>query len=261
MISFYRIFTILTLCGLLAACSAFNAPLVTDTPLVPTPIPSATIDWFPTTPTTTPTAFATYTAAPDMHPGLGDTLLNDSFDSESPWDTATSDQGGASIAQNRLTLAVQPGVYLISLRHDLNLRNFYAEITASPNLCRGNDDYGLLIRANAVAYYRFALSCNGTVAAERVSVNTRQPLQKPAPSSDAPTGAPGTVRIGVWVSGTEMRLFLNDHYQFTVNDANYKSGTIGVYVRSAGNTPAAVSFSDLTIQEVTVSPPTQTPLP
>ncbi len=261
MIPACRYFTILTLCGLLAACSALDASLITDTPPAPTTIPSPTIIWFPATDTSTPQAFATYTSTPDLRPGLGANVLTDSFDSTDAWDTAASDQGSASIAQNRLTLSVQPKVYLISLRHSLNLNNFYAEITASPNLCRGADDYGLLIRANAVAYYRFGLSCNGTVMAERVSVNTRQPLQKPMFSSDAPTGAPGSVRIGVWASGAEMRLFLNGRYQFTINDANYKAGTIGVYVRSAEDTPAAVSFSDLEILEVTIVPSTRTPLP
>ncbi len=234
---------------------------MTDTPSAPTPILSPTIIWFPATDTSTPEAFATYTPTPDLRPGLGTDVLTDSFTAEDAWNIAASDQGSASIAQNRLTLSVQAGTYLFSLRRTLNLNDFYAEITASPNLCRGDDDYGLLIRASAVAYYRFGLSCSGMVMAERVSVNTRQPLQKPIFSSDAPSGAPGAVRIGVWASGTEMRLFLNGHYQFSVNDANYKTGTIGVYVRSAGDTPAAVSFSDLTIRKVTFSPPTRTPMP
>jgi hypothetical protein len=150
---------------------------------------------------------------------------------------------------------------MLSLRHDLTLDDYYAEITARTNLCRGDDSYGLLIRANAVAYYRITLTCNSTVSAERVSVGTRQLLQSPLPSGDAPPGAPGEVRIGVWAVGTEMRLFLNGRYQFSISDTNYPSGTIGVFVNSAGDTGTIVSFSDLTIQEINPTTPIQTPQP
>ena len=139
--------------------------------------------------------------------------------------------------------------------------NYYAEITARPSLCRNEDNYGLLVRASAINYYyRFVLACNGTVRAERMSGGTRLVLQQPLPSGDVPPGAPGEVRIGVWAVGKEMRLFLNGRFQFSIIDPSFPSGTLGVFVRSAGNTAAVVSFSDLSIQSVDYVPPT-TPLP
>ena len=122
---------------------------------------------------------------------------------------------------------------------------------------REGDDYGVLIRANAVAYYRFALSCKGTVRAERISSGTRQILQDWLPSGDAPRGSPGEVRIGVWAAGNEMRLFLNGRYQFSVRNPNYRSGTIGVFARAAGDTPVTVNFSDLVIRAVEYAPESQ----
>jgi hypothetical protein len=196
-----------------------------------------------------------------MRPGIGQTTLRDSFEDEALWDTAASNKGSASIDRGRLTLAVQPEVYLFSLRHSLNVDDFYAEITARPNLCRGTDDYGLLIRASRVAYFRFSLSCNGMVQVDRISAGTRQSLQTPAPSGDAPRGSPGEVRIGVWADGPEMRLFLNGRYQLTVKNPAPRAGTIGVFVRSAGDTPVTVNFLDLTIQEITYVPSTATPMP
>ncbi len=194
---------------------------------------------------------------------MGEVFFTDNFSDETSWDTAVSDQASAAIENNQLILAAQSKVYMISLRHDLTVDDYYAEITARLNLCRGDDSYGLLIRANpqGVAYYRFAISCNGTVNAERISVGTRQILQAPIPSGDAPPGAPGEVRIGVWAVGTEMRLFLNGRYQFSVSDSNYPSGTIGAFVNSAGETAVVVSFSDLTIQEVNYTLPRETPQP
>ena len=266
---FTRRFTaslLLSLC--LAACTVLDlpggldpAPTATPTAALPEPTSTATIDWFPVTATPTFPPFATQTATPEMRPGLGQTTLSDSFTSEADWDTGLSDDGRSSVDRNRLTLAVQPEVYMLSLRHGPVLSDFYAEITARLNLCQGGDDYGLLVRANAVAYYRFSLTCNGTVRADRISVRMRQSLQEEVLSGDAPRGSPGEVRIGLWAVGNEMRLFLNGRYQFTVRNPNYPSGTIGVFARAAGDTPVTVSFSDLVIQEVEYVPPPPTPTP
>ncbi|MGE5251277.1 MAG: hypothetical protein ACM3QS_13810 [Bacteroidota bacterium] len=252
-----------------AACSVLEPPAGTAVPreeteaLVSLPASSATptIVWFPASPTPSLQVYATHTATPEMRPGVGQTTLHDSFTDEELWDTAASDKGSAGIDRSRLTLAVQPEVYLFSLRHGLNLDDFYAEITARPNLCRGADDYGVLIRASRVAYFRFSLTCNGMVQADRISAGTRQSLQAPIPSGDAPRGSPGEVRIGVWAVGPEMRLFLNGRYQFTVKNPAPRAGTIGVFVRSAGDTPVTVNFLDLVIQDVSQSAAAATPLP
>jgi hypothetical protein len=237
--------------------------LATPTPpiMTETPLPTPTIDWFPPSATPTLQIFSTKAPTPEMRPGLGDEILTDDFSDPSLWDIAASSQASAGMDNNRLTLATQSGVYMLSLRHDLVLNNYYAEITARPSLCRNEDNYGLLIRATTATYYRFVLACNGTVRAERITSGNRVPLQQPLQSGDVPAGAPGEVRIGVWAVGREMRLFLNGRFQFSVSDPSFPSGTIGVFVRSVGNTPAVVSFSDLSIQSIDYFPPTVTPPP
>jgi hypothetical protein len=252
--------TMLTSCAALDALDALNA---TPIPIIPTetPLPTATIVWFP--PSATPSAqpFSTYAPTPEMRPGLGSTFLTDDFSDRFLWDIAASDQASADIQDNRLTLAVQSQVYMTSMRHELLIDDYYAEITAQPNLCRGEDSYGILVRANGGAYYRFALSCNGTTHLDRLSNGTKLNMLKPIPSGDVPPGAPGEVRIGIWAVGADMRLFLNGRYQFSVTDKSYPIGTIGVFVNSAGDTPTIVSFSNLQIQRVDYIPPTSTPLP
>ncbi len=193
-----------------------------------------------------------------MRPGLGDKIITDDFSDRFVWDIAASSEASADIKNNRLTLSVQSEVFMLSLRNDLVLNDYYAEITARPSLCRDEDSYGLLVRASATNYYRFVLSCNGTARGERVSGGTRLILQQPLPSGDVPPGAPGEVRIGVWAVGREMRLFLNGRFQFTISDPSFPSGSIGVFVRSVGATAAVVSFSDLTIQSVDYVLPTPT---
>jgi len=221
----------------------------------PTPLPTATINWFPPTATPTPGVFATNPPAAEMRPGLGPLILTDDFSDPSLWDIAVSDEASAAIENNSLILAAQSGVYMLSLRHGDALDDFYAEITARPNICRANDDYGLLVRANTAAYYRFALSCNGTARMDRMSNGTKLTLQQPLASGDVPPGAPGEVRIGVWAVGREMRLFLNGRFQFTVIEPGYPRGTLGVFVNSAGDSPLVVSFSNLVVQNVAYTPP------
>jgi hypothetical protein len=258
-----RFTTSLIVIGLLASCSGLEMiPVPVPTPL-PTgaPLPTPTIVWFPPSATPSPQAFATYTPIPEMRPGVGDTVVTDDFSEPDLWDIAASDQGSAAINAGRLTLAVQPGVYLISMRHELALGDFYAEVTANPGLCRDDDSYGLLVRGNAVAYYRFSLSCNGTASVERVSVASRQVLQSAVISEDVPRGAPARVRIGMWVVGNEMRLFLNGFYQFSIFDGSYPVGTIGVFAQSKGETAVVVNYSDLVIQDVNYSVATRTPNP
>ena len=262
--SFIRLILLILVSSMLSSCAVLDALNATPTPVIPTetPLPTPTIDWFPASATPTPGVFsAQQEATPEMRPGLGETTLTDDFSDPSLWDTATSGQASAEVVGNRLNLSVESKIYMISLRHDLTASDYYAEITARPGLCRDNDSYGLLVRANATAYFRFSLSCNGAAYAERIGVGTKELLHKPIQSSDVPAGAPGEVRIGVWIVGTEMRLFLNGRYQFSVNNSNYPRGTIGVFVNSAGETPVIVSFSRLTIQKVNYALPTNTPKP
>jgi hypothetical protein len=244
---------ILTAC-LLASCSTMDALLATSTPipLTETPLPTATRVWFPpsATPSLQPLSLTEKVPTPELRPNLGDIFLVDDFSDSTLWDIASSDQASANISNNRLILSAQSGIYMLSLRHDLILSDFYAEMTAQPSLCKGEDNYGLLIRANASTYYRFALACNGTVRAERITNGARLILEGPLASGDVPPGAPGEVRMGVWAVGREIYLFLNGRFQFSIIDPSFPSGTIGVFARSVGNTPVVVSFSDLVIQEV-----------
>lgn len=237
---------------LLASCAGMDGLPATSTPISPTetPLPTSTQIWFPPSATPTPQAVTTKAPTPEMRPGLGNNILTDDFSDPSLWNIAASNQASAAVDNNRLTIAVQSGVSMLSLRQDFFPNNYYAEITARPSLCRGDDNYGVLVRASAASFYRFVLTCSGTIRAERVLNGTRIIIQEPLPSADVPPGAPGEVRIGIWAFDRDIRIFLNGRYQFSISEPTLPSGTIGVFVRSAGNTAAVVSFSDLVVQEV-----------
>ncbi len=256
-----RIFFLVCGLFLIIACLPLNPIPPTQTPVPSdTPVSTQTIIWFPPSATSTVLAFPTYTATPEMSPGIGRETLGDDFSDDSVWDTASANQGSAAISHNRLTLVVQPGYYLASMRRDLIVSDFYAEITARPSLCRGEDNYGVVVRGIGSSFYRFVLACNGQVRAERVSGGTKLTIHEPVPSGDAPA-APGEVRIGVWAVGGDMRLFLNGRYQLSVTEGTFPSGGLGVFVRSAGDTLTTVTFSDLNVYDVNYVLPTKTPIP
>jgi hypothetical protein len=204
-----------------------SAQPITTAPQQPTDSATLTptVVWFPPSATSTLLAVPTYTGTPDMSPGIGRVSLEDDFSDKSAsiWDTAKSDNGSATIHQNRLTLAVQPGYYLSSMRRELPLSDFYAEITARPSLCRGEDNYGLIVRGVGSSFYRFLLSCKGEVWAERISGGTKLAIQEHLPSGDAP-GAPGEVRIGLWAVGSEMRLFRQRSFSVQRTEGTFPSG-------------------------------------
>lgn len=258
-----RLQILIWLGGLLwaVACLPLNAaPATQPSPPSETPAPTQTIVWFPPSATPTMLSVATLNATPEMSPGIGKVTLTDNFRNKTLWDTAASDQGSAAISANRLSLAVQPGIYLTSMRHDLTLSDFYAEITARPSLCRGDDNYGILVRSTGQSFYRFILTCNGQISAERISGGVKLQIQPPILSGDAPR-PPGDVLIGMWAVGSEMRLFLNGRYQFTMTDPSFPSGGFGVFARSAGDTQVSVTFSDFKVYDVEYVLPTRTPLP
>ena len=247
---------------LLVSCLPLNStPATEPPPLSDTPPPTATIDWFPASATPTLNALPTYTATPEMNPGIGQTRITDNFSDKTLWDTVESNQASAVIKDGHLTLAVESGVSIASLRRDVTLGNFYAEITAHIGLCRADDSYGILIRAVGNSFYRFSISCNGLIQVERIKSSVRLIIHNPDASGDAPLGAPGEVRIGVWAVGGEMRLFLNDRFQFSVIEKTFPSGAFGVFVQSKGNSPVTITFSDLKVYDVSYIAPTKTPSP
>lgn len=239
---------LLTLLLLVAACAPAPDPTPTPTPQ-PSPTPTQTPVWFPatSTPQPRPTEFASPT--PNLHPGLGVLLLSDDFSQTGFWPTSQSNNGSAAVANNRITLSTQSsGVFVISLRSEPTFNDFYAEITASPSLCRGESEYGFVLRAASSGdHYRFALSCDGRVKVDRLLGGSLSSPVAWAPSALVPAMAPSNSRLAVWAEGSEIRFFINDTYLFSITDTVIYSGTLGVFIRSRGEGTLSVSFSDLQV--------------
>jgi hypothetical protein len=203
------------------------------------------------TPTNTPLPTAGITPSPDLRPQYGALIFEEVFNDPSLWTLSMGQSGSIALGKDELTIALsQPGAYLYTARKQPPLGDFYAEITASPTLCRGEDEYGLLIHFTSAAdFFRFSLTCNGQVRVDRV---LRGVASSPMPltfSSAVPQGAPSSSRLGVWAIGREMQFFINDQYQFTVRDASIPKGNLGVFARSNGENAVTVNYSNLKVYQ------------
>lgn len=240
---------------LIAACATAETPHpIPDRTGTPTAsaVPSATVEWFPVT--ATPTSFPTYqiSPTPDFRPEIGELIFSDDFSEPTLWTLGQSSSGRVSLGLEELTIAIaEPGAYLNSIRQEPILGDFFLEITTNPTLCRGEDQYGLLLRTSSPDdFYRYSLSCDGRVRLDRIVGGIASSPQPWTISNAAPPGAPLTSRLAVWVKGEEMRFFINDQHQFTVVDPLIPAGLLGVFAWSAGDTAVTVNFSDLKVHQV-----------
>lgn len=220
------------------------------------PAPTATIVWFPPTPTPSPFPTQVITPTPEMRPGLGQVILTDDFSDPSAWMLNSAGDTRAALSRGELTLAIAPTTsrdYIISLREEPLLSDFYMEITASLSMCRGEDEYGILIRAGSPQdYYRLALRCSSQARLDRIIQGQTTSPQPWVLSGAVPPGAPGFSRIAVWAVGKEMRFFVNNEYLFTVSDPMLSQGSLGVFARSVGENAVTINFSDLIVREAAI---------
>jgi hypothetical protein len=246
------------LAALLGACLPSQTPLPplpTDTPLPPTATPTATIVWFPPTATFTPLPPVTPGVTPtlDTRPGYGALTFSDDFIKPELWTLGRTGAGSAALGVSELSLVVnQPRGYLFSLRQETALSDFYLEITASPSICRGADEYGLLLRLVSLQdFYRFGLNCRGEARLDRLIGGEASSPYPPELSGAVPPGAPSTSRLGVWALGKELRFYANGQYLFSVSDPVLRVGGLGVYARANGEDSVTVNFSDLDVYQAT----------
>lgn len=250
-------FCLIVLTTLLATCSPTPTPIPapTNTAQPPTATPTATEIWFPATPTsTTPAATQTLVITPTVtiEPVYGDLIFQDNFSDPEQWALTSSSIGSLALGVNELTIAIkQPRGYLYSLRQVTSLKDYYLEITVNPNICREEDEYGLLLRVTpSFDFYRFSLTCNGQTRVDKYYRGVASSPQSPIYSSEVPPGAPSLSRLGVWINGNVMHFYINDIFQFSIQDPSITEGTIGVFARASGDNQVTINYSNLDVFEV-----------
>ena len=237
---------LLALSGCAGGLFATPAPLPTETPTV-TPTPTATIQWFPNTATPTPLPPLELQPTPAMRPGVGALLLEDDFSSAADWATQRTAAGSVGLGANKLSIVInQPNVALTSLRTAPDFGDFYLEVTVEPSLCGRDDRFGVLLRAQSEGdYYRLFSDCAGNLRLERVLGGTATVVQNW--TATILIRPPLSFKLGVWVYRSEMRVFVEDKFQFSASAPMLTGGRVGFYARAATKGSLSVSFADLKV--------------
>jgi hypothetical protein len=201
----------------------------------------------------------------DQRPALGETVLTDRFADPAAWQTFETTGGSAKIGKNALTLAA-PELFasLVSLRRGPLPDDFFLEITAATSLCRGKDTYGVLFRSDGGAsHYRLIVSCDGFLRVERWRSGEVAVVQDWTPSGQIPAAGPQSLRLGVWMAGSDLRVFVNDVFQFAARDPLLFGQQVGVFLRSTGANAVSVTFTDLAVRRLQgyVASPVPSPTP
>lgn len=241
---------------IITACQPLSTPLPplpTRTPGPPTATATATFVWFPPTATNTPLPIATVPLTPTLNvsPLYGQQILSDDFSNPEAWTQGRYAYGTVAAGKNELSLAVtKERGYISSLLQDVTLTNFYLEITANPSICRGEDEYGVLLRIKSPQdFFRFSLTCNGQARVERLLGGTASAPQPLSFQGAVPRGAPSLSRLAVWANKNEIRFYANNQYLFSVKDTALLSGSIGLFVRASTPDAVTVNFSDLVVYQ------------
>lgn len=246
------------LLALLAACAPRPTP--TGPPPSATPSPSATFA-FPTappTPTGTPTPPGTPT--PDLLALAGPVHYEDDFSLDQGWPLGEDAVGAASLVSGRLAIAVRvPGALRLVPAPAAPLADFLMEVNVRPEICQGEDEFGLVFRLNDFAeHYRLGITCDGEVRLRRA---TQTGLRALAPFAPHPAVRPGALaenRLTILARGPDLQVFLNGVAALQVRDPALAAGRFGLYVRTARSDLVTITFDDLMIRSLA---PAATPTP
>lgn len=242
---------------ILAACAPIAAPTptrVTDTPtLTPTFTLTPTYDWFPATATPTREPTSEPEPTPNFRPGIGEAIYEDDFSEDVLWSSLTPNGGRVTITNNHITLTLNETIGTVfGIRKSPQLTDYYAEITANPNYCQGEDEYGMIIRVygEQLNHYRFSLSCDGRARVTRIVDGRALIIADWQEFMFLPSTYPNNFRLGAWVQGKEVRFFFNDTQLFAIDNAVVVGGSVGVFARASETDAISVNFSDLTVYQL-----------
>ncbi len=196
-----------------------------------------------------------------MRPNLGEVVLQDNFSSQSGWQAGAMEGGTVAYGPGNLSIAIpDQAATLVSLRSAPLPANYYLELTASASLCRGKDAYGLIFRSQGwQTGYRWIIGCDGLTRVERWRPAEVAVVHDWTYIGEG--GAPLSLRLGLWLWGSEMRFFVDGDYLFSARDPLMTGAQLGVFARATGQNALSVSFSELAVRSIVGFQPTPIPSP
>lgn len=213
--------------------------------------PSPTINWFPSTPTSTrpvaedgmiPTQIAEIPVSWPIQ-------VTDDFNDPTHWQETSGPGGTAAYETNSLSLAMPANkTTLVSISDHVLPGKFYLELSVNALLCSENDQYGLLLwRNSSSGTYRIWFNCRGEVMADRQLGESIGKLVNWQSARKLQPGAPASNRVAVWAESGQLRVFANGVEQFSLQTRSDLSGPLGVIAQGSGSNAATFLISDLII--------------
>jgi hypothetical protein len=183
-------------------------------------------------------------------------IFEDPFDSNLGWDLGQTEVGGASLVEERLSLAVRRSNSFYFIQSPApTISDFYLEITVRSELCSEDDEFGVMFRYQPmVGHYRFALTCDGRARVSRVLEAGEIVL---VPLTQTYAMFPDQLvdnRVGIWASGNQFRFYINGLEVFSASDRALTFGELATFVRSRRSSQTTVSFDDFLVRSLSPSP-------
>jgi len=212
----------------------------------PTQQPSQTI-----TPTITPTLG-------DPSSSLGSPIWTGGLNSGGAFGLSTpySDSNSEIYLQNGkmiLTSLVASGWKSWRLT-DRNQSEYYLEADFRTQTCSGLDQYGLVFRAsdysNGQGYY-FIVSCNGQFGLLKWGSSNQSFIIALNTNSNINPGSNQNNRLGVYLKGNSIRLFVNSKQIFETTDGTFQTATkLGAYIAAVSTPGFTVEMSNIQLWKV-----------
>ena len=209
--------------------AASTATIDLATPVAPTnslPTPSAPTETPTQTVTVTPTVSPTLA---DIKSALGSPVYENTFTSGSNFDLPYTDEAVKLTVHDGVLDFVSLGVNY-GLRYQLTYpkpQNFYLEGVFQTVSCSGLDHYGLVARApnyaDGYGYYA-GFSCDGQYRVQKWDGGGLSTILDWSADSHILSGAGQTNRLGIWMDGTEIKLYANGALIKEFSDTSLSAG-------------------------------------
>lgn len=168
------------------------------------------------------------------------------------WSSLQDASGSVVVNNDSITLSVNSARGSVTtFRNNTSLDNYYFESVMAVGLCKNGDQVGVLFRATgSQSFYRLLFKCEGTVSLQQVIGGEPSNLIDWSLSNQVSPGLNTPIKIGVWVYGKTIRIYLNDKLFFETTNSTFYNGGIGFYARAAGETNVTVNFASISVYNV-----------
>lgn len=209
---------------------------------MPTADLQATVTPQPATPTVaavTPTTQSSATATPstdDPRSKLGEPTYRDTFDKAGLWGLDEAYDDGHTrieIKDNQLVLTSYGAEGWMGWRTTFaKSGNTYIEGNFSTGSCSGGDQYGLIFRSNEdTGGDFFAITCDGRYSLTHFDGSQFSSVVNLTEAPAIHAGANQTNRLGVWLEGNKVRLYVNGSLLTETSDDQLSgSGNFGAFI-------------------------------